>query len=124
MLLFKETDRTEGNSHDTTISTLYSRLLPDGPISCQPHQDLSNHVCVCVHVHACVPASTFVCVCVLECMVCQLSSNFLSTCARLNCFLCVIDLHVMGTPLFSLWLSVLLFISSLLVYTCDSRNKA
>ncbi len=77
---------------------------------------------MCVYVHA----SVLVHVCALECVACQLSSNFLSTCARLNCFLYVIDLHLMGTLLSlpELYLCLCISILSTLVYMCDSSNKA
>lgn len=54
-------------------------------------------------------------------------SNFLSTCARLNCFLYVIDSHLIWTPsLFLFWhfpprLSI--SILSALVYTLDGKKK-
>lgn len=54
-------------------------------------------------------------------------SNFLSTCARLNCFLYVIDSHLIWTPsLFLFWhFSPRLSISilSALVYTLDGKKK-
>lgn len=98
----------EGNPRGTTISALYSGRLPVSPISCQPHRDQSNHLCV--GVRACLRSCMHVCVC-------QHFSNFLSTCARLNCFLCVIDLHIMRTPLL-LSASLSCFLCSACLHVC------
>lgn len=47
---------------------------------------------MCVYVHACVVRTRL-------CVWFAAFSLISSTCARLNCFLYVIDLHLMGTPL-------------------------
>lgn len=57
---FKENDRMEGNADDAAIFRQYSELLPDCPISCKPHQDQLNHVCVGV----CWSFSAWACMCV------------------------------------------------------------